>query len=143
ERGDTLRHLEIAFGLGETAGDVKSAFGKIADQLSTLVTENDAKKKNEAFLNALGIAHSFSGTLFNDDLGTLRHGAALYICTLFILPAGADLTKKWSFEAADKVINDWKKENIALHDFFLLAKVLCEGSRKTTEQYFQEMKSEQ
>jgi|GEM_PF-2171768 len=49
-----------------------------------------------------------------------RNSLALYICTLFIVREGEDLTT-WSMEEARDKIDDWNREGYSAEDFFLLA----------------------
>jgi len=49
-----------------------------------------------------------------------RNSIALYICTLFIVREGEDLTT-WSMEEARDKIDDWNREGYSAEDFFFLA----------------------
>ena len=49
-----------------------------------------------------------------------RNSIALYICTLFIVREGEDLTS-WSMELARDKIDDWNREGYHAEDFFFLA----------------------
>jgi len=49
-----------------------------------------------------------------------RNSIALYICTLFIVREGEDLTT-WSMELAKDKIDDWNREGYHAEDFFFLA----------------------
>lgn len=49
-----------------------------------------------------------------------RNSIALYICSLFIVREGEDLTT-WSMELARDKIDDWNREGYHAEDFFFLA----------------------
>lgn len=49
-----------------------------------------------------------------------RNSLALYICTLFIIREGEDVTT-WSMEQARDKIDDWNREGYHAEDFFFLA----------------------
>ena len=69
---------------------------------------------NKFLRDALNNLDSFKGEL------TSRYPAAYYICTLFIIKEGEDLSK-WNFESADEKINDWTEANLKAVDFLGLA----------------------
>ena len=53
-----------------------------------------------------------------------RFSKALYICTLFIIREGEDISK-WSMSDAESKIDDWANEAIAINDFLTLALRYC------------------
>ncbi len=61
---------------------------------------------------------SIAKNYFEDNL--YRDHISLYMCTLFIVREGSDLTN-WSIEDATQWINDWVKEGLYAPDFFTLA----------------------
>lgn len=58
-----------------------------------------------------------------------RFSKALYICTLFIIREGEDISK-WSMSDAEGKIEDWANESIAINDFLILALRYCTNFTK-------------
>jgi len=55
-----------------------------------------------------------------------RHPKNMFLCTLFIIRDGEDLST-WSETTASEKIEDWTAENISEHDFFLLSRLGIAG----------------
>lgn len=127
-RQEAYNNILIAFGTGQTPTQIKLSINEILANVQQLfmVTDSRVKTKHmQSILEGLmNFNESFKGSL------TSRYSPALFICTLFIFRRGEDLSKEWDFEDALLKINDWTKENISVHDFFLLAQSLSNECRE-------------
>ena len=116
-RQTAFYNIELAFSLNQTPTGIKSRFSQMWNTIIRLMGvkggEHD-KLMAKLVQDALNNVESFKGEL------TSRYPAAYYLCTLFIIAEGEDL-ETWSFEIANKKIDDWVKANIRSVDFFGLA----------------------
>lgn len=71
------------------------------------------------------------------DLSESRYSMAFWICTLFIVRRGEDITR-WEEKEQEEKIKDWKAENISEGDFFLLAASGQSGLVKTIQRLREE-----
>jgi hypothetical protein len=117
DRQVAYNNIETAFALNQTPTRVKERFTITWNTVIRLMqtTGDDWQKNMDKLLrDCMNNLDSFKGEL------TSRYPAAYYICTLFIIREGEDLST-WSFELADEKIDDWVKENLNAVDFFGLA----------------------
>tara|TARA_R110002096_G_scaffold135829_5_gene287918 strand:- start:283 stop:837 length:555 start_codon:yes stop_codon:yes gene_type:complete len=117
DRQVAYHNIETAFALNQTPTNIKERFTKMWDTVIRLMGAkgDDWQSNMDTMLrDCMNNMDSFKGEL------TSRYPAAYYICTLFIIREGEDLSH-WDFETADTKIDDWVKENIASVDFFGLA----------------------
>jgi len=125
DRQVAYHNIETAFSLNQTPTAIKKRFIDLWENIIRLMkaTGDDWNKNMNTLLrDCMNNLDSFKGEL------TSRYPAAYYICTLFIIKEGEDLSG-WSFEQADNKINDWVKENIKAVDFFGLALATSEESQ--------------
>ena len=122
DKQEAYNNILIAFGTGQTPTQIKLSINEVLANLQQLFMVTDDKKKMghmyAALQGLMNFNESFKGKL------TSRYSPALFICTLFIFRQGEDISKDWTFEDALLKIEDWTKENIAVHDFFLLVQSL-------------------
>ena len=113
------QNITIAFQANQTVTDIKLRFGHSKNNLIRLFSEDDKKKRDEItetlLRDALNNFDSFKGEF------TSRYPAALYLCTLFVIRDNEDLQEPWTWDSANKKIEDWSKENLSFFDFFVLA----------------------
>ena len=111
-------NIKIAFDLNQTPTEIKLRF---QDNLDTIIRLFDVegidrmKLRKKLLQDSLNNVESFKGEL------TSRYPAALFLCTIFIVKEGEDLSKNWTFERAKVKIDDWLLENYNPYDFFQLA----------------------
>lgn len=117
DRQVAFHNIETAFALNQTPTSIKQRFNKNLETIMRIMQAkgSDWNKLMETLLrDSLNNLDSFKGEL------TSRYPMAYYLCTLFIIREGEDLSS-WDFELADSKIDDWVKENIAATDFFGIA----------------------
>lgn len=120
-------NINTAFGMCQSPTQIKKRFN---DNLSTILQLMRAKGSDwerlmeKLLRDALNNVDSFKGEF------TSKYPIAYYLCTLFIIKEGEDLTT-WSFEQADNKIADWVSANIAAVDFFSIARHFSTESQET------------
>ena len=117
DRQVAYHNIETAFALNQTPTSIKERVSKMWETVIRLMGakgEDWQKNMDTMLRDCMNNMDSFKGEL------TSRYPMAYYICTLFIIREGEDLST-WNFEMADEKIDDWVKENIASVDFFGLA----------------------
>lgn len=117
DRQIAYHNIETAFSLNQTPTAIKQRFVNLWETIIRLMkaTGDDWQKNmNDLLRDCMNNLDSFKGEL------TSRYPAAYYICTLFIIREGEDLST-WNFDLADEKIDDWVKENLNAVDFFGLA----------------------
>ena len=115
-----FRHLNYCFSAGETGAQTKQAIDEAFQSLAQGVIQDNEKARAELLSDALVKLKSLRDTMFNPDMNTAVYGSALYIATLFIMPEDVSHTHPWTFDLANKWINDWSIECIPANDFFCL-----------------------
>lgn len=116
-RQTAFYNIDIAFALNQTPTSIKLRFAEMWNNIIRLMSVKGAEHEKlmaKLVTDALNNNESFKGEL------TSRYPAAYYLCTLFIIAEGEDL-QSWSFESANKKIDDWVQANIRSVDFFGLA----------------------
>ncbi len=129
DRQVAYNNIETAFALNQTPTSIKERFTITWNTVIRLMkaTGDDWQKNMNTLLrDCMNNLDSFKGEL------TSRYPAAYYICTLFIIREGEDLSK-WTFELADEKIDDWVKENLNAVDFFGLALASSKELQKILE----------
>lgn len=117
ERQIAYQNFEIAFALNQTPQEIANRFVKQYHnqiRLMQATGDNWTKLQDENLRDCLNSVDSIKGE------HTKRLSAAYYMCSLFIIREGEDLSK-WSWEDAYKKIEDWTEENLNPFDFFTLA----------------------
>lgn len=120
-------NIKIAFDLNQSPTSIKQRFASTLDTLIRLFDANDIERiklRKKLLQDALNNMESFKGSL------TSRYPAALYLCTIFIIREGEDLSNNWTFEGAKEKIDDWLMENYNPFDFFGLALASSQESQQ-------------
>ena len=109
-------NIKIAFDLNQTPTDIKQRLIDIKNTIIELMCSDKKTALMEKLLrDSINNVDSFKGEF------TSRYPAALFLCTLFVLAENEDLSTPWTWEAANKKIEDWSVENLSFYDFFVLA----------------------
>jgi hypothetical protein len=120
-------NIKIAFDLNQSPTSIKQRFASTLDILIRLFDANDIERiklRKKLLQDALNNMESFKGSL------TSRYPAALYLCTIFIIREGENLSSNWTFEGAKLKIDDWLMENYNPFDFFGLALASSQESQQ-------------
>ena len=96
----------------------KSIDSMVSDSKKTVQLVNDFVKGKALFTELANHVEGLRKNYFEDNL--YRDHISMYMCTLFIVKEGADLTD-WNIEEASRWIEDWVKEGLYAPDFFTLA----------------------
>jgi len=110
--------LEIAFALNRTPQQIADSFVTMYSNqlaLSSNTAPNDWMKLQDKNLRD---CINFMDSMKDDDYKRLPK--AYFLCTLFIIKEGEDLSE-WSPDLAHEKIEDWTKENLNPFDFFAIA----------------------
>lgn len=124
ERFRAFEKLQVSFGFARE-------FKQIYDMLTKSV---DLANKGKG-LEAWNIIFNLREEVGKNNLDN-KHQNGMYICALFIVSEGEDLTT-WDQQLADKKISDWNKEGIDVNFFFRLAANLVSGYIDTLQDIFQ------
>lgn len=111
-------NIKIAFDLNQTPTEIKQRFNEALDTQIRLFDVADKERmqlRQKLLQDALNNVESFKGTL------TSRYPPGLFLCTIFIIKEGEDLSQNWTFDKAKEKIDDWLIENYNPFDFFQLA----------------------
>jgi len=120
-------NIKMAFDLNKTPTEIYQAFSEQLHLIMQLFGSKDADKvkiTEELLRSAMNNKDSFKSRL------TKRFPPALFLCTIYIVREGEDLSKQWNFEDAMLKIDDWLAENYKPMDFFRLALSSNEESQK-------------
>lgn len=118
DKQTAYHNIKMAFDLNKTPTEIYQAFDRQLHLIMQLFGSKDADKvkiTEELVRSAMNNKETFKSRLAQ------RFPAALFLCTIFIVREGEDLSKQWDFESAMTKIDDWLHENIKPIDFFRLA----------------------
>jgi hypothetical protein len=110
--------IKMAFDLNKTSMEVYKSFVAQKNLIFNLFGCKDAdrvKVTEELVKLSMNNVESIKSRLVQ------RFAPALFLCTIFIVREGEDLSKQWTFEYAKEKIDDWLEENYKPVDFFSLA----------------------
>ena len=96
----------------------KSIEHMVNDAKTSRKLVNDVWRGDANFTTLATHIESIAKNYFEDNL--YRDHISLYLCSLFIVREGADLTN-WNIEEASEWIKDWVTEGLYAPDFFTLA----------------------
>jgi len=119
-RFNEYQRMSAMVGFGAT-------FQKIYENLAKAIQlANGVVKDENTFIDLALHLRAMQESIL--DASEDRNSLALYLCTLFIVRKGEDLTT-WSMEDAKEKIDDWNREGYSAEDFFQLALGSVNGFR--------------
>ena len=116
---NAYQQLEQALGLNKTPQEIYDSFKRLYDNQIRLMSDtkdNWLTLQSKNMLDCLNCLDSMKPSDYQ------RLPMAYYLCTLFIVRKGADLSY-WNVDLAQDYINDWTEENLSPYDFFHIALV--------------------
>lgn len=137
ERQIAYQQIETALALNQTPQQIASAFAKLYSNQIRLMGNTGAewaRLQDENLRDCLNYVDAIKGDTKDSRFANLKRvPKALYLCTLFIVKEGEDLST-WSPKLAHEKIDDWIQENLNPFDFFSLALISsrnCQEIMKT------------
>lgn len=111
-------NIKMAFDLNMTPTEIYKSFSDLKGLVFQLFGSKDSDKvkiTEELVKSVMNNTETFKSRL------SQRFPPALFLCTIFIIKDGEDLSKQWNFKDAKAKIDDWLIENYKPVDFFSLA----------------------